>query len=188
LLFQQIVCQNAGLGETIHPFPDLNVDSSVRADNGAQVVCRYYFFWDDVQVWAHILVVWQWSVEVEVGQVNAKEECSGHINCQVDEQFGGCEIGGWRGFVVGVVNSIALHCQAGAILFLLLGAKLTDNPAIRGLFIGRDLMKKHMFVPFRSHIPWNRHRILFVKVVSHSNFVVGFLTRCGTPERRLFLC
>ncbi len=33
---------------------------------------------------------------------------------------------------------IAAYCQSGAILFLLLGAKITDDPAISGLFVGRD--------------------------------------------------
>jgi hypothetical protein len=33
---------------------------------------------------------------------------------------------------------IAAYCQAGVILFLLLGAKITDNPAVSGLFVGRD--------------------------------------------------
>jgi hypothetical protein len=34
---------------------------------------------------------------------------------------------------------IAAYYQAGAILFLLLGAKITDDPAIRWLFVGGDL-------------------------------------------------
>jgi hypothetical protein len=38
-------------------------------------------------------------------------------------------------------------------------------------------MKEHVFVPFYSCIPWNRRPILFVKLVSHTVFVVGFLTR-----------
>ncbi len=73
-----------------------------------------------------------------MGQVDDNEDRPGRTNCQVDEQFCGREIGGWRGFVAGVVDSIAAYCQAGAILFLLLGAKITDDPAISGQFAGRD--------------------------------------------------
>ncbi len=87
----------------------------------------------------HILVIWQGSVKVEVSQVDVKEDRFGRANCQVDEQFGGREIGCWRQFVAGVVNAIAAYSQVGAILLLLLGAKITDNPAIHGLFVGGDL-------------------------------------------------
>jgi hypothetical protein len=38
-----------------------------------------------------------------------------------------------------VVDLIAAYCQACANLFLFGGAKIIDNPAIRGLFVGRDL-------------------------------------------------
>jgi hypothetical protein len=41
MLFQQLVCQNASLRETVHPFPDLDVDPSVRVNYVAQVVCEY---------------------------------------------------------------------------------------------------------------------------------------------------
>jgi hypothetical protein len=64
---------------------------------------------------------------------------SRRTNCQVDEQFGSCEIGSQQGFVAGVVNSIPAYCQAGGILFLVLGAKITDDPAVCGLFVGGDL-------------------------------------------------
>jgi hypothetical protein len=47
--FQQIVCQNASLGETVHPLPDLNVDTSASLGNVTQVIGKYYFFWDDVK-------------------------------------------------------------------------------------------------------------------------------------------
>ena len=90
-------------------------------------------------------------------------------------------IGGWRGFVPGAINSIAAYCQAGAILFLLLGAKITDDPAVSGPFVGRTsnfAMKKHVSMPLRFCISWNRHPILFAKLVSHTNFVAGFLMRC----------
>ncbi len=75
---------------------------------------------------------------MEVGQVDAKEYCPGCTYCQNDEKFGGCEIGGWCRFVPGVINLIATYCQAEAILFLLLGAKISDNPAVSGPFVGRD--------------------------------------------------
>ncbi len=48
-------------------------------------------------------------------------------------------MGGWHGFVAGVVDLIATYCQAGAILFLLLGAKIIDDPAVSGPFVGGDL-------------------------------------------------
>jgi hypothetical protein len=158
----------------------LNVDPSVRLSNVVQVVGEYYFFWDDVKVYAHILIIWQGSAKVEVCQVNAKEDCSGHADRQVDEQFGGCEIGYWHFFVARVVNSIVTHCQKGTILLLLLRAKITYNLAVCGLFVGGDLRfvdEDTGFVPFSSRIPWKRHPILFAKLVSHTVFIVGFLTR-----------
>ncbi len=47
-------------------------------------------------------------------------------------------MGGWRGFVPRVIDSIAAYCQADGILLLLLGAKITDNMAVSGPFVGRD--------------------------------------------------
>jgi hypothetical protein len=47
--FQQIVCKNAGLGETVHPHPDLDVDPSIGLGNVTQVVDEYYFFRNDVK-------------------------------------------------------------------------------------------------------------------------------------------
>ncbi len=52
--------------------------------------------------------------------------------------MGGREIGGWHGFVPRVIHLLATYCQAGAILVLLLGAKITDNPAVSRPFVGED--------------------------------------------------
>jgi hypothetical protein len=72
---------------------------------------------------------------VEFCQVDAKEDCTRHADCSVDEQFGGREIG----CLAGVVDLIAAHCQAGTILLLLLWAKITADLVVRGLFVGGDL-------------------------------------------------
>jgi hypothetical protein len=45
---------------------------------------------------------------------------------------------------------IAAYCQAGAILFPILGAKVTDNSAISGPFVGGDLQFLHEEAPVHA--------------------------------------
>ena len=68
-----MVCKDAGLGKTIHPLSNNNVDPAVRSDNVAKVIMEDDFIGDDVETETHVLGVWHGSVEVEISKDNAQK-------------------------------------------------------------------------------------------------------------------
>jgi hypothetical protein len=68
-----LICKDDGLGKTIHPLPNLNVDPAVRSDNVVKVVMEDDFVGDDVKMEAYVLRVQHRGVEVEIGEVDAQK-------------------------------------------------------------------------------------------------------------------
>ncbi len=68
-----MICKNAGLGNTIHPLPNFDIDPAVRSDNVAKVVMVDDFVRDDVKTEMHVFRVWHGGVEVGLGKVNAQK-------------------------------------------------------------------------------------------------------------------
>ncbi len=62
-----MICEDAGLGKTIHPLPNFDVDPAVWSDNVTKVVMDNDFVGDDVKKESHVLGIWHGGVE-EDGQ------------------------------------------------------------------------------------------------------------------------
>jgi len=73
LLFEELVGDDAGLGEAVHSFLNFNVHPSLFVDQVPEFVFFNDFFRDDVESEAHVFRIGHRSVEVEVGQFDAKE-------------------------------------------------------------------------------------------------------------------
>jgi hypothetical protein len=71
--FFRLICKDAGLGKTIHPLLNLNVDPAVRSDNVVKVVMDNDFIGDDVKMEIHALWVLHGSVEAEISKVDAQK-------------------------------------------------------------------------------------------------------------------
>jgi hypothetical protein len=87
-LFEELVGDDAGLGEAVHAFLNFNIDSSVLVDQVPEVVSYDDLVRDDLESEAHIFRIGHRSVEVEVGQVNAEEHRLRCADGGVDEEFG----------------------------------------------------------------------------------------------------
>jgi len=72
-LFEELVGDDAGLGEAVHSFSNFNVHPSFFVDQVPEFVFCDDFFRDDVESEAHVFRIGHRSVEVEVGQVDTKE-------------------------------------------------------------------------------------------------------------------
>jgi hypothetical protein len=70
-----LVCEDAGLGKTINPLLDLNLNSTIRSDNVTKVVVDDDFVGDDVKTETHVLGVRHGADEVEIGKVDAQKCC-----------------------------------------------------------------------------------------------------------------
>ena len=75
-LLEELVGNDAGLGEAVHSFPNFDVDPSVFVNQVPEVVFYDDLFRDDVESEAHVFRIGHRGVEVEVGQVNAEEHCA----------------------------------------------------------------------------------------------------------------
>ncbi len=71
--FKELICEDAGLGKTIHPLSNLNVDPAVKSDNVAKVVMDDDFIVNDFEMETHVFGVRHESVEVEISKVDAKK-------------------------------------------------------------------------------------------------------------------
>ncbi len=80
-----MICKDAGLGKTIHPLPNFDVEPAVRSDNVTKVVMIDDFVGDDVQTETHVLGVRHGGVEVEIGKVNAQKLCPRGTDGGIDE-------------------------------------------------------------------------------------------------------
>jgi len=105
-LFEELVGNDAGLGEAIHSFSNFNVYPSFFVDQVLEVVFYDDFFRDDVESEAHVFRIGHRSVKVEVGQVNAKEHGARCADGGVDEEFGSEKVRGGGARVSGKINEI----------------------------------------------------------------------------------
>jgi hypothetical protein len=71
--FEKLICKDSGLGKTIHPLLNVDVDPAVRSENVAKVVMVNDFVRGDVKIETHVLRVWYGGAEVEIGKVNAQK-------------------------------------------------------------------------------------------------------------------
>ncbi len=68
-----MICEDAGLGKTIHPLLFLNVNPALWSDNVVKIVMDNYFVGDDVKTEMRVFGVWHGGVEVEIGKVEAQK-------------------------------------------------------------------------------------------------------------------
>ncbi len=88
------------------------------------------FLGKDVQPEVHVFVAFNWSVQIEVGKVNALEQCTGSRNSRVEKEFCGGEIGYWHALVPRVVNAITTHGELCPVWFIFLRTVVANNTAI----------------------------------------------------------
>jgi len=138
-LFEELVGDNAGLGEAIHAFANFNIDSSFVVDQVLEVVFDDDLFGDDVESEAHVFRIGHRSVEVEVGQINAEEHGSRGADGGVDEEFGGEEIRSGNALIAGKVNEVTANSESSAVDLLLLRADVADDATVGGALVLRDL-------------------------------------------------
>ncbi len=72
---------------------NFNIYPSVGINNVGEILFVNNFWEKDVQPEAHVFVAFHWGVHIEVGKVNAIEQCSGSRNSRVEKEFGGGKIG-----------------------------------------------------------------------------------------------
>ncbi len=80
-LFEQFVCKNAGLGETIHAHSNFNIYPALVIAEVVVIVFLDNFVEDEIKVKAHILVFLHGRHEVEIQEVHSIEFCIGGQNC-----------------------------------------------------------------------------------------------------------
>ncbi len=76
-LFEQFVCKNAGLGETVHAHSDFNIYPALVFNKVVEIVFLDSFVRDQIKAKAHILVFLHGHHEVEIQEVHSIEFCVG---------------------------------------------------------------------------------------------------------------
>ena len=114
-LLEELVGNDAGLGEAIHSFPNFDVDPSNFVNQVLEVVFYDDLFWDDVELEAHVFRIGYRGVKVKVGQVNAKEHGTRCTYPEVDEEFGGEKVCSGSALVSGEVDEITTNHESSAI-------------------------------------------------------------------------
>jgi hypothetical protein len=139
LLLEELVGNDAGLGEAVHSFPNFDVDPSFFVNQVPEVVFYDDLFRDDVELEVHVFQIGHRDVKVEVGQVDAKEHSARCAYRGVDEEFGGEEVRSGSAFVAGEVDEISTNCESSAIDLLLLQPDIADNATVGGALVFWDL-------------------------------------------------
>jgi hypothetical protein len=83
----------------------------------------------------YLMIGHGWCGEVKIGQVDPKKDRAWRTDGGVNEKFGCGQVGSGRGFVAGIVDAITADCEACAILFVFLWAKIAANATVRGPFV-----------------------------------------------------
>jgi hypothetical protein len=104
-----------------------------------QVVCNNDLFGDDIESEAHVFGIGHGCGEVKIGQVDPKKDRAWHADGGVNEKFGCGQVSGGCGFVSGIVDAITANCEACAMWFFFLWAKIAANTTARGPFVQWDL-------------------------------------------------
>ena len=139
MLLKELVGNDAGLGEAVHSFPNFDVDPSVFVNQVPEIVFYDDLFRDDVKLEAHVFRIGHQGVEVEVGQVDAKEHGARCAYRGVDEEFGGEEVCSGSALVAGEVNEISANRESSAIDLLLLRPAVADDATVGGALVFWDL-------------------------------------------------
>ncbi len=87
----------------------------------------------------HVFGIGHGCVEVKIGEDNPKKDRTWYADGGVNEKFGHGQVGVGRGFVAEIVDAITVNCEACAMLFFFLWAKIAANATVRGPFVRRDL-------------------------------------------------
>ncbi len=137
--FEKLVCDDTGLGKSIHPLSNLNVDPAIRSGNVAKVVMDNDFIGDDVRMETHVFRVQHGGVEVEIGRVDGQKLCPRGTDGGIDEEFGHGEIGCWCAFVTKVADAIATNGEPNAIFLFFLWSITAANAAVVGAFVSWNM-------------------------------------------------
>jgi len=138
-LFEELVGDDAGLGEAVHAFSNFDIDPSVVVDQVPDVVFDDDLVRDDLESEAHVFRIGHRSVEVEVGQVNAEEHGARCADGGVDEEFGGEKVRSGGALVAGKVDDITADRQASAMDLFLLRVDVADDATVGGALVFWDL-------------------------------------------------
>ncbi len=138
-LLKELAGNDAGLGEAVHSFPNFDVDPSVFVNQVPEIVFYDDLFRDDVKLEAHVFRIGHQGVEVEVGQVDAKEHGTRCAYRGVDEEFGGEEVRSGSALVAREVDEISANRESSAIDLLLLRPDVADNATVGGALVFWDL-------------------------------------------------
>ena len=151
-LLEELVGNDAGLGEAVHSFPNFDVDPSVFVNLVPKDVFYDDLLRDDVESEVHVVRIGHWCVEVEVGFVNAGESYRG-----VNEEFGGEKVCSGSALVAKEVDEITANRESSAIDLLLLQPDVADDATVGGALLCFGTctfrMKKHVSVPGILRIP-----------------------------------
>jgi hypothetical protein len=138
-LLEDLVGNDAGLGEAVHSFPNFDVDPSVFVNQVPEVVFYDDLFRDDVESEAHVFWIGHRGVEVEVGQVNAEEHGARCAYLRVDEEFGSEKVRSGSALVAREIDEITANCESSAIDLLLLRPDIADDATVGGALVFWDL-------------------------------------------------
>jgi hypothetical protein len=119
-LFEELVGNDAGLGEAVHAFSNFDIYPSLFVDQVPEVVFYNNLFGDDLESEAHVFQIGHRCVQVKVGQVNDEEHSAWCADGGVDEEFGGEKVRGGGARVSGKIDEITADRQSSAIDFFLL--------------------------------------------------------------------
>ncbi len=78
----------------------------------------------------HVLIAFHWGVQIEIGKVDAIEQCTRSRDSGVEMEFCCGEIGSGHSFVPRVVNAMATHSEPSPAWFVLLRTIIENNMAI----------------------------------------------------------
>lgn len=122
-----IIRNLAGLGETVHPLSDFDVDIAI-VDKWAEVVLVENRLGDERYRDHHVFIAIHVSVQVEVFDVHGHEHGVWGGQDAVEEEFGCGEAGGFGADITRVVNEVATDSPAHTSRLFFLGT-VGDNIA-----------------------------------------------------------
>lgn len=128
----------SGLGETVHAFADFNEDMSI-VDKAGQLVLFHDASRNGPDGDAHVFVMVHWSVEIEVGDIDAA--VGGIISGEgaVDDEFGGGHVSRGCADISRIINEIAANSEADTVRFRLLWTDVDDDAEVGGFAAGREI-------------------------------------------------
>ena len=128
---EALVGEDAGLGQAVHAFLDLDEYISI-----VYLVVQVVLLHDDVGYvlhrYSHIFEAIHRSIEVEVFDVGGEDARSGVGNDAVEKEFDCGEVGGGGGDFSFVIDAVAANSEANALFFGLVGAVAGDDLEIGG--------------------------------------------------------